>query len=600
MSDKIITGVDAYTTAIIANRMDGIVREMTNTLLRAARSAVIGVARDFSCAICTVDNELLASAEALPVHIFGAGLLTQAMSNLHKGDIREGDCYLHNDPYSGNSHAADYVFLVPVFVEGEHLFTAVTKAHQADIGNSQPTTYFAGARDQYEEGALIFPAVRLQRDYKTNQDIVRMGRSRIRVPNQWYGDLLAGIGSVRIAEQRLKELCAKYGKDSIKEFVKSWFDYSEQRMSDTIRSLKAAEIDISSRHDPYGDILPEGIPLNLKLRIDPTEARISIDLRDNIDNVPCGLNMTESTTISAVGAGVFNSIDPSVPRNAGSFRRLQIELRNGAVVGRPEFPHSCSIATTNVSDRLINMTQAAFASIADGIGLAEGGIGMGAGGAVISGSDHRREGGSYVNQIVIAEGTGPGSPTADGWPTYGLPCLASLCQRDSIEVDEQRLPIHVHYLRLLPDTAGAGRFRGAPALGIAYGTKELPMEVIWPCDGTIHPPKGVRGGEDGCRAHHTLKLADGTTTTLPPVVTMTMRKGDIVEGYSCSGGGYGPASERDPERVLKDVIDGIESLERARSVYGVIFSGSVADGTLAVDHEASRQHRMSMPPQAAA
>jgi N-methylhydantoinase B len=195
---------DPYMTAIIANRVDGIVREMTNTLLRAARSAVINSARDFSCAICTADNQLLASAEGLPIHIFGSHMLTAAMTRIHKRDIREGDCYLHNDPYSGNSHAADHAFLVPVFFEGEHLFTTVAKAHQADIGNSLPTTYMAVARDQYQEGALIFPAVRIMRDGKLNDEIVRMCRSRIRVPDQWYGDFLAGIGAARTAERRLK------------------------------------------------------------------------------------------------------------------------------------------------------------------------------------------------------------------------------------------------------------------------------------------------------------------------------------------------------------------------------------------------------------
>jgi N-methylhydantoinase B/oxoprolinase/acetone carboxylase alpha subunit len=91
----------------------------------------------------------------------------------------------------------------------------VAKAHQADIGNSLPTTYMAQAKDQYEEGALIFPAVRVQHDFKMNEDVVRMCRSRIRVPSQWYGDFLAGIGSARIAERRLKELCTKYGKETI-------------------------------------------------------------------------------------------------------------------------------------------------------------------------------------------------------------------------------------------------------------------------------------------------------------------------------------------------------------------------------------------------
>jgi N-methylhydantoinase B len=135
--------LDPVVMTVIANRLDGIVREMTNTLLRAARSAVISSARDFSCCILTGDNQLLASAEGLPVHIFGAHLQGENMQKYHEGDIREGDAYLDNDPYGGNTHPADHTFLVPVFIDGEHLFTTVAKCHMADIGNSIPSSYFA-------------------------------------------------------------------------------------------------------------------------------------------------------------------------------------------------------------------------------------------------------------------------------------------------------------------------------------------------------------------------------------------------------------------------------------------------------------------------
>ena len=108
---------------------------MENTLLRTGRSAVLNMARDFSCALITADNRLLASAEGLPVHVIGMEFLAEAMTDLHD-DLREGDAFLHNDPYLGNTHPADHVILVPVFVEGEHLFTAAAKAHQADCGNA--------------------------------------------------------------------------------------------------------------------------------------------------------------------------------------------------------------------------------------------------------------------------------------------------------------------------------------------------------------------------------------------------------------------------------------------------------------------------------
>ncbi|SVB88862.1 uncharacterized protein METZ01_LOCUS241716, partial [marine metagenome] len=397
---------DSVLLAIMANRMDAICREMTNTVLFSARSAVIGIARDFSCAIITSADEVLAVAEAMPIHVFGMHLQTASMAKYHP-DFREGDAFLDNDPYIGNSHAADHTFLIPVFFEGEHFFTAAVKAHQADCGNSQPTTYFAAAKDVYQEGALIFPCVQVQSDYENNEDIIRMCRRRIRVPEQWYGDFLAALGSARIAERRLKELCAKYGKDQIKHFIEEWFDYSERVMAQTIRGLPKAKIVNEGAHDSFEPMLPGGIPIKVELTLDPDNATIEIDLRDNIDCVDCGLNQSEACAINNVVAGVFHSLEGDLPHNAGSFRRIIVHLRDGCVVGRPSFPHSSSMATTNVADRLVNLTQSAFAQLGDGHGLAEGGSAMAAGFAVVSGNDFRRGGEPYINQITTAVNGGP-------------------------------------------------------------------------------------------------------------------------------------------------------------------------------------------------
>jgi N-methylhydantoinase B len=182
----------------------------------------------------------------------------------------------------------------------------------------------------------------------------------------------------------------------------------------------------TGRHDPFEPLLPDGIPLKVEIEIDPQNAAITIDLRDNIDNIDCGFNESEACTVSAVMAGVFNSLDPEIPRNSGSFRRVKMLMREGAVVGKPKFPHSCSVATTNAADRLVNCTGAAFAQLGDGYGLAEGGVGMGVAFAGVAGKDHRYDDSAYVNQLIIANNGGPASARADGWLTYGLPVVGGL------------------------------------------------------------------------------------------------------------------------------------------------------------------------------
>jgi N-methylhydantoinase B len=581
---------DPLLLAILSNRMEQIVREMTNTLQRAGRSAVLNTARDFSCSLITAQNELLASAEGLPVHVIGSEFLAQAMTELHP-EFAEGDAYLHNDPYLGNTHPADHAILVPVFFEDAHIFTACAKAHQADCGNALPTTYMPGARDIYEEGALIFPCVKVQNGYKDVDDIIRMCRRRIRVPEQWYGDYLATLGAARIAERRLNELCQQYGRDVLEQFVRDWFDYSERRMVEAIRQLPSRTITGRSTHDPY-PALPDGIPLQMTATIDSAGGYIDLDLRDNPDNYPGGLNESRACATNNVMTGVFNSIDPDVPHNAGSFRRMRVHLREGCIAGIPKFPHSCSMATTNVADRLVCLTQAAFADLGDGFGLAEGALGMGLSYAVISGNDARYGGEAYVNQIFLGSTGGPGGPVADGWPTYYLPVAASLMYHDSTEVDEQKYPLHVEEKRLIPDSEGAGRQRGAVGSKIVYTCKGGPMTAAYTFDGHINPARGVRGGLDGQPSDGWKIGRDGRREAIPMAAALTIQPGERLVSMTGGGGGYGNPFTRSPANVAHDVSEGWISLQRARDVYGVaLIQAPDRPGFFTVDETATRELR---------
>ncbi|MEQ8346813.1 MAG: hydantoinase B/oxoprolinase family protein [Sneathiellaceae bacterium] len=583
--------LDGVTMAVMANRLDAIVRDMSNTMLRAGRSAVINQARDFSCSIVTGDNRLLSIAEGLPVHIFGAHLQARSMTELHK--VREGDAYLHNDVYMGNTHAADHTILVPVFANGEHLFTASAKAHQADIGNSIPTTYYADAFDIYAEGALVFPCVKVQQDFTDIDDVIRMCRRRIRIPDQWYGDYLAMIGSARTGERRLKDFIDHYGNDMVRRFVEEWFDYSERRMVSAIAKLPAGTVENHTAHDPTPAV-PDGIPVKAVLTIEPEAGKITVDLRDNPDCLDCGLNQSEACAVNNTVTGVFNCVDWDVPQNSGSLRRIDIQLRENCVVGIPQFPHSCSMATTNLADRLINVTQSAFAKFGEGYGLAEGGNSIGAANAVVSGQDFRRGGAPYINQLFLGTNGGPGGPSADGWVTYLLPCCSGLIYRDSIELDEIKHPLDVRSQRLMPDTGGAGRHRGAPGLEVVYGTKQLPMTVVVPSDGQHNPPKGVLGGLPGAAAE-TWKIAgNGERAKQPNVAIITLQPGEFVLGRDNGGGGYGSPLDRDPAAVCEDVLERWITPQAANDVYGVVLTGAADDDSLAVDEGATERRRAAL------
>lgn len=571
---------DGVRLALINNRLESVARKMANTLLRTGRSGVLNIARDFSCCIVTRDDQLLAAAESLPIHVLsGPDLMAASVKQFHEVQ-RRGDAFLHNSVYHGCSHAADHTILVPVIDDaGTHHFTVLAKAHQADCGNSQPTTYMGNARDVYHEGALIFPAVKVQQDYENIDDIIRMCQLRIRVPEQWWGDYLAMIGAARIGERELLALGAEIGWDTLHAHEADFFDYTEQRMVAAIRRLKPGKGVHTSTHDAFPGTPDSGIPIRAEVSVDTDAAFVEVDLRDNPDCMPCGLNLSEACARTAAMVGLFNSIDHAVPKNAGAFRRLRVHLREGCIVGIPRHPTSCSVATTNLADRVANCVQAAFAGMAEGQGLAESGAIIPPAAGVISGE--LPNGARFVNQVFLGLSGGPGTPTTDAWQTLCHVGNAGLCFQDSVELDELRQPIHIHARRFLADSEGAGRHNGSSSILVEFGPIGCNIDIGYVSDGTDNAPKGVRGGLHGAPAQQFRVTRNGAAEPLPGCAQVQILDGERIRSFSCGGGGYGPPTERDAAVVARDVREGWVTPERARQIYGVALDAAGAVDTMA-------------------
>lgn len=575
---------DGLRLALMTSRFDGVVRAMTNTLSRTARSTLLNTAKDFSVCLLTNDGRVISMVESLAIHVLSGGeLQIKALRELHP-DMKPGDAFLNNSPYHGNSHAADWTLLVPIFDrDGEHRFTAFVKAHLADCGNALPTTYMVGARDVYGEGALIFPCVKVQSDYRDHEDIIRMAMLRIRVPEMWHGDYQALVGAARIGERRVLELLDEYGVDEIDAFLEDWFDYSEQRMADAVRCLPSGVLHSQARHDPIPGIIDDGIEITATTTIDSDNATITVDLRDNPDSLPCGLNLTESTAKTAAMVGVFAGLGCDVPINDGSLRRVHVKLRENCCVGIPRHPASCSVSTSNLTEVIAHCVSQSFAELGESYGIAGFGKVQPASWSVISGADPRRGGAPFVNQVYLAATGGAGGPHADGWLTAMSITAAGGLLLDSVEIDEMKYPLRIYQQRLIPDSEGAGRRRGSPGALVEYGPIGTTITAAYLSDGTYSPPLGVRGGGDGSTAQQRRKAVDGSVSDEIGVAGLVdLADGESLISVTCGGGGYGPPTAREPERVLHDVTEGIITLRRAESVYGVVVTEAgevVADAT---------------------
>lgn len=589
-SRKSAAGFDPILLAVLSNRFESIIREMSNTVMKASRSSVIKNARDMSCGILTYDHRLVSVEEALPIHVTALELTTKPITELFD-DIEEGDAYLNNSPFYGGTHHADLTLCVPVFCDGEPLFWTLARSHHADIGAPEPTTYLPYAKDIYEEG-VHFPCVRVHQGYQEKADIVRIGMQKIRVPNIWYGDYRAQVGACRTGERRLKELVKQYGIKVVRAFIEAWMDYGERRAIAAIRELPAGTFSYEVRHDPVPGVADEGVPIKAKVTIDNKKGLITVDVRDNPDCVPGGLNVTEACVIASCRTGVYYNIDSTIPHNHGSASRIVPLLRDNCVVGRPKHPIGTSCATSNVNERLANAVQCCFAQLGEPYGMAEGGGNASAALGVVSGEDRRRkETVPYVTQLMLGLSGGPGSYGHDGWLTYECAVGNGIMVNDSIEVDEATYPILIEERSVAPDSMGFGRWNGAPAVKGSYRSLTGDMTVYFFGDGGTFAPKGVLGGKSGAGCGTWKRHADGHLERQPDFDNCTASENEAVHYRSCAGGGYGEPLRRDPARVVADVNRRWLSVGNATEIFGVAVTLGANGVDYALDEAATQKLR---------
>lgn len=570
MSVESTTGFDPILLAVMSSRIQAIIREMTNTVMKASRSSIIKNARDMSCGILTYDSRLLCVEEALPIHVTALELTTKPICDLFD-DIDEGDAFLNNSPFFGGTHHADLTVCVPVFFEGVPLFWTLARSHHADIGAPVPTTYLPFAKTIYEEG-VHFPCVRCQEDFKDKADVMRIARQKIRVSNIFYGDYQAQVGACRTGERRLKELVAQYGLETVRAFIEAWITYGERRAIAAIAKLPAGTYSYEVRHDPVPGIADEGIPIKAVVTVDPVAGIVTVDARDNPDMVEGGLNLSEACAIAACRIGVFYNVDPEMPHNHGSASRIVPLLRDGCVVGRPIYPAGTSCATSNCMERLANAVQCSFTEMGSPYGMAEGGGNFSAALGVVSGID-RRHGAEvpYVTQFMMALSGGPGLHGHDGWLTYEASSGNGVMICDSVEVNEAMYPVIFDERRVAIDSAGAGEWCGAPGTQGSYRALDGEIEVYYCGDGGTFPAKGVLGGMAGATCGSWKRTGDDLLR-LPDFHQEWFRPGEEVVYRSCAGGGYGDPRRRDPALVCLDVNRRWFSPDKAAEIFGVALS----------------------------
>jgi N-methylhydantoinase B len=160
---------------------------------------------------------------------------------------------------------------------------------------------------------------------------------------------------------------------------------------------------------------------------------------------------------------------------------------------------------------------------------------------------------------------GPDAVQAHGQNTENAP----------IEETELNYPVRIGRLALREDSEGPGRRRGGLGLIKDY-VFDRPTTYTILADRDRFGPWGAEGGQAAGVAEYVL-IRDGVETRLGSKSTVDLESGDTISVRTCGGGGYGPPEEREPELVLRDVLEGRVGTDRARDIYRVAVSGDTVD-----------------------
>ena len=557
-------GLDAARFEVVKNALCSAAEEMKIVLAKTAYSPLLKVAGDYSCGIFDVAGNMVAQGPDLPLHL---GSMPDTVRAVVKAfpDVRSDDVFIHNDPYHGGSHLPDVNVITPAFVGDRLLGYLCVRAHWPDIGSASPGSYGA-VTEIYGEG-LRLPPVRLFRDGAFDPGIAAIIFANVRNPSERKGDLNAQIAATRRGCLRLEELAEKYGVEQLSQIMSEMLDYSERMMRSALSQIPDGEASYKDVLDGDGIITPgdlEDETFNISMKIVKSGSEVHIDFAGTDPRVAGPMNAPLTVTASGVFCAIKMIVDAKnmIPPNSGCWRPVIITAPEGSVVNAQE-PASVVYANHEISQRVADMVFAAMFQITPHNVMA-GSQGTG-GVTTFGGTDYRTEE-RFVSYEVLKGGFGA-RPTKDG--INAVSSSVGNMMNTPIEILEMSFPLRVEDYALIPDSGGAGTWRGGLAPRRAWRILQRDVDVSVCCERTVTPAFGLDGGLCGAPGRVSVKLPGGEVRRAPSKGAFMVSAGSIVTLEAPGSGGFGHPSGRSVANLCDDLIDGYVTEAAAKRDYGV-------------------------------
>lgn len=549
------SNISPITLSVLWNSFLSIAEEVGTTLRRTAFSEAVREAEDFSTGIFDRHARLVAQGNFTPGHLGAMPYLVKRVLEYFPPDaLKPGDGVLLNDSLLGGGHFPDCFLVSPAFLGDRLIGYVVTSAHHVDMGGAAPGSQkVQGITEAFQEGLRILP-VRLVRGGEFDPDVLRLILGNVRLPEPVGGDLAAQRNANHIGLQRLVKLFTDYGLDQVESAIEIIFDRSEAKMRDLISRIPDGVYSFDDQIDDCGP--GDGI---VKVAVDVTVkgSEIVVDFSRSSDQVPVAINSYINYTRAYTLFAIKVFADALLPQNDGAIRPIKATAREGSFFN-PKFP-APSGGRAALQIRIFDIINGALSKALPNRA-------MGAfshwGNPNIGGVDDRN-GQSFIFYDLILAGYG-GRAWKDGAEALS-PVMN--CANIPVEVHETNNPVVIHRFELIPDSGGAGKYRGGCGIrkDVELRTGAAMMTLL--SDRHESSGFGLFGGAPGTIAETVLN-PDAEAERLSSKAVRPLKRGDVVSFRLNGAGGYGPPLERSPAAIQDDLADGYITPEFAAEVYG--------------------------------
>lgn len=552
--------IDPITLAVLAGRMEQIADEMDATLFRAAFNPIIAEAHDASHGLYHAEtgDTLVQGKSGLPIFVGVMAFAVKAVINkaAQAGDIADGDVWIFNDAHLGGTHLSDMRLVRPYFRDGKLFCYLASVGHWHDVGGAVPGNYNPSATEAFQE-AFVLPPVRLARGGDIQQDVIDILMRNTRLPQSAMGDLNGQLGALDLGVRRMDELLDEYGEETVAAALGALGQRAEALMRAELAALPDGRWEAEDFLDNDG-ITDAALPIRVALEIRGDQMVLDFEGTAPVTAGPVNIALPTAVATAYVA---IKHIFPTLPANAGVMRPIDVQVPEGSLLAA-EFPAPVGGYTETIL-RMIDVIFSAAAQAAPDrvVANAYGTINA------LSIAGKRKNGAPWVMFSFYGGGHG-GSAESDGLNHGNAPI--STATIPPMEILEAAYPVMFRQWALRPDSAGAGRHRGG--LGAVYEIELLEenAEAFLFGERGRFAPAGVTGGGNGALNHFEYEQDDGWHE--PPLTSkmlgIKLKRGQSVRLETPGGGGYGPASERDPAAVARDVALGYITEEAATAAYG--------------------------------